>query len=221
MISFSYSFLDRFYNVCPEQARRDFITKDYKKPFVQVEGGVDAHRVLEARLKEKTPLPAELASAEPIVRSFERYKVKTEVAFAVDRWIKPCGFWGQGGADGHAWLRGKFDVVAYPSEKEALIADWKTGKVREKQDQLELGAMLLMENEPAVDRVVSVNVWLKTGRPGTPYVFERSGKSPLWLKWIQKMRAVEALNPEAEWEKRPGPLCGWCPVRTCEHHRGR
>jgi hypothetical protein len=23
------------------------------------------------------------------------------------------------------------------------------------------------------------------------------------------------------WQANPTPLCGWCPVNTCEFHRGR
>src|SRR5690242_16958733 len=104
-LAFSYSFLDCFYNVCPEQARGAFVTRQWKKSFAQVDGGIDAHRVIEDRLKTRKPLPAQIAHAEPFVQSFERMgTVEAEVQLAVDRQVQRTGFW-----DG--WLRGKFDVV--------------------------------------------------------------------------------------------------------------
>lgn len=213
MIQFSYSFLEAF-DQCPEKARGTFVTRKYKRKWAAAtEGGIDAHAALEARLKGKTPLPPFLEGAEPIARSLERAgTVETEVLLGVTEWIKPHNSWG-------AWLRGKFDVVVRRAPK-AIIADWKTGKVREKEDQVELGALLLMETDPTIEEVTGFNIWLKTGAIGIPYRFHRDGKTARWGRWIAKIRKVEGLDPGIEWEKRPSGLCPWCPISSCEHYRG-
>jgi len=215
---FSFSFLDRFYNVCPEQARRDFVTKDYKKPFLQVAGGIDDHRALESRIKHGEGLPPGASpAAEPMVRALEaRGPIQAEAAFAVDKHLHPVRFFD----NDRAWLRGKYDVVQRFGAR-AFIGDWKTGKTKEASDQLEIGALLLMESDPAVETVTGANLWLKAGKVGQPYTFTRAEKGARWAKWVGKMNAVEKLDPDKVWDKREGPLCNWCPNRECEHFTGR
>lgn len=216
-LAFSYSFLNCFYEICPEQARGTYVTRQWKRSYdAKADGGVDAHKAFEQRIKYRIPLPVPFEHAEPFVQSFERMgAVEPEVQLAIDRNVQPVDFW-----DG--WLRGKFDVVIrWRDKRKAFVSDWKTGKPRESHDQLELGALLLMANDSTVDTVTGVNVWLKTRHLGSPYTFTRATVDRLWAKWIAKMQAVERLDRNQEWEKRPGPLCNWCPVKSCEHYRER
>ena len=214
-ITFSYSLLDRFYNVCPEQARRDFITKDFKKPFTQVAGGIDAHKVIEQRIKNKTPLPDDAKSAEPCVLAMEqRGPIQAEVSLAIDRHLRPADFW-----DKSVLLRGKFDAVQ-ETRTTAFIGDWKTGKVREKEDQLELGSLMLMEAKPHLVSVFAANIWLQAGKLGTMFKFDRADKGARWAKWLGKMKKIEELDPSVVWERREGPLCNWCIVSDCVHWKG-
>ena len=216
-LSFSYSFLSQDIT-CPEAARHLYVLRDFKNTWT-VSDGIDAHKILEQRLKSKQPLPDALAHAEPMVQSLEKYAIEplqVEVSYAVDRNLMPVGFW-----DRSVFLRGKYDVVVrYPQEHRACIADWKTGRVRESSDQLELGALLLMANDPAVDEVSGCNLWLQSSKVGTPYKFKRLEKGPLWAKWLSKIQAIEKRDPQVEWEKREGPLCAYCPVKTCNYYRG-
>jgi PD-(D/E)XK nuclease superfamily len=217
-VIFSYSFLDQDQK-CPEAARNLFVLKSFKKTYT-VEGGIDIHKLLEQRLKHRTPLPASLAHAEPFVASIEKYAVQpveAEISFAVDRDLKPVGFWDKG-----AFLRGKYDVVMrYPEQQSACVLDWKSGKIRESEDQLELGALLLMASDQRIDRVTGVNLWLQGyGTFGKPYTFKRLEKGPRWAKWLARIHAIEKRDPAVEWEKRPSGLCGYCPVKTCNYYRG-
>lgn len=211
---FSYSFLDQFYNVCPESARQQFVTRRFKKTF-EVKDGIDIHREIEARVKQSVPLPSHSANVEPYIKSFEKQgELNVEVPLAVDRMMRPVAFWSK---LIEPYLRGKFDVFVRRGSR-AVLADWKSGKKREKPDQLEIGALLLFENEPEIETVTGVNVWLKTQELGQPYVFHRRDKGMAWARWIAKMKGIEALEPNKEWPKRQGPLCNWCPVTECEHN---
>lgn len=210
-IQFSYSFLSQDEN-CPEAARHLFILRDFKKTY-SVQGGIDDHKVLERRMRFKEPLPDVLKKAEPLVVSLEQSgKPEVEVSLAVKRDMTPIGFW-----DGY--LRGKYDVIVR-QEKTAFIGDWKSGKVRESSDQLEIGSLLLMATYPAIDEVVGVNIWLQAPKLGTPFVFKRTEIEGRWLKWVRRMQMIEQRDPDEDWEKRESALCAYCPVATCRFYRG-
>ncbi len=181
--------------------------------------GTDVHAVLEKRIKEKAPAPI----GEPFVQAFERQgAVEAEVALAVNHWLKPISFWGGNGI-GHQTeplIRGKFDVVITQGSS-AIYADWKTGKPYENNElQFRIGALLLFAARPELQQVTGFNVWLKTGKLGQPYVFKRTETSPQWAALIKQMRTIEARDPKVEWEKQPGPLCKFCPVRSCVAYQG-
>lgn len=212
-LSFSYTMFDAF-DQCPEKCRRLYVTRDIKQTYtVQSQGGVDTHKALEKRIKYQTPLPDSLLHAEPFVRSFETLgTVESEVLLGVDHNINPLHSWS-------AWLRGKFDVVV-KSGVRAVYGDWKDGKVREKEDQLEIGALLILESDSKIQSVTGFNIWLKTGQVGPTLTVTREGKSARWLKWVQKSRQIESLNPQVVWDRRQSGLCPWCAVHDCPNFTG-
>lgn len=215
-LSFSYSFLDQDRN-CPEAARHLYVLRDFKKSWT-VESGIDAHKEIEKRLRNKKPLPPSLSSAEAFCQALEKdgLPVEVEISLAVDQYIEPTTFFHPS-----AYLRGKFDVVKRDrAKRKAFIGDWKTGNPRESDEQLAIGADLLFENDHDIDTVTGANIWLKTGKIGTPYTFTRSDKSSRWAPRIKRLREIEARDPKQDWEKREGPLCRYCPVKTCENYQG-
>lgn len=227
MTAITYSFtLLRDEEQCPEMVRSTTITKRFKKHFTkELTTGVDQHTAIEHRVKHRTPLPPEHYRFEPIVASFEALgPIEAELPLAVNHRCEPVGFWGASGI-GHQispWVRGKYDVVVRRhSERRALIGDWKSGRADyEKELQLEIGALLLMWNDPEIDTVAGLNVYLKTGKPGRSYVFRRDEISPRTARLIKRTREIDARNTQQVWEKRPGPLCPWCPVADCENFKG-
>ena len=209
----SYSSLDQHRN-CPEAMRQIYVLRAYKKTWT-VQGGIDEHKVLEDRLKTKTPLPPSLAASERYVQALEARgtPVEVELSLAVDRSLHPVDFWSKA-----AWLRGKYDVRLLAPPR-ALLADWKTGKRRESPDQLELGALLTFANDERIQEVTGVNVWLHHGGLGTPYIFRRD-EDMRWIPWLRKMGDIEKKDPAAEWERKPSGLCLYCPVKVCPESRG-
>ena len=112
---FSYSFLDQHKN-CPEAARQIYVLRAYKKTWT-VQGGIDEHKVLEDRLKTKTPRPPSLAASERYVQALEARgtPVEVELSLAVDRSLHPVDFWSKA-----AWLR--FRAATNPSS----LRNWAT-----------------------------------------------------------------------------------------------
>lgn len=212
-LTFSYSLLAQFDN-CPEAARHLFILRDYKKSYT-VEEGIDIHKAMESRIRYQHALPQPLAIMEPYVQSLERAgQPIPELSLAVTKDMRPSGFWVD-----QAYLRGKFDVVLRTGPT-AFLGDWKSGKVREASDQLEIGAMLLMATYPEIEQVVGANIWLKKPGPGTPYSFHRKTLDTTWLKWLKRMQAIESKDSNVPWETRDSPLCNYCPVSVCSHNPG-
>lgn len=216
-LAHSHSSLSTF-DTCPEQMRHLYIVKKFKKSWTpEKDGGIDAHAVLEQRIKLQRPLPSELASAEALVASFERMgSVEAEVSLAVNRDLKPTAFF-----DKNVWFRGKYDVVlSWPEKARAFIGDWKTGKVRESSEQIERGALLFLRSFSWAKTVAGANIWLQTGKPGTLYKFRREDADHRWAKLIKKMLDIEALDEKVSWERKASPLCPYCPVADCPNYRG-
>lgn len=219
---FSYTLL-RDYGNCPEAVRQITILKNYKKTFTgDMLNGTDVHNVLENYIKSKTTT-TEVPFGQQIVDGFRRQgTVEAEVPLAVNRWLKPISFWGESGVGAKIdpLIRGKFDVVVTSSDT-VVYADWKTGKPYENNEmQFRIGALILFAARPAVQRVTGLNVWLKTGKLGQPYVFTRERASLEWAPLMKKMAEIEMRKTDVEWEKQDGPLCSYCPVKTCQHYRG-
>ena len=210
-LQFSYSFLQQ-YDSCPEQARHLYVLRTYKKEWP---AGIDIHKSMENRFRYGQSLPPELSHAEPLAVSLERQgKPECEVSLAVDRDLRPAKSY-----DG--WLRGKWDVVLrWPDKARAFIGDWKSGKIRETVDQIEIGALLLMAADPRISEVHGANFWIGNGKAqlGVPYTIKRSESR--WPKWLARMATIEKLDRNEPWEMRESALCGWCPVKVCPHYRG-
>jgi hypothetical protein len=95
----------------------------------------------------------------------------------------------------------------------AVLLDWKTGKVREDPFELEVQAVLFQAHEPIVEHLYGQYVWLREGRRGK--LHDVSDTKRTWAR-------IQALANEIEnsrYDKTPGPLCNWCPVKDCEHNK--
>jgi PD-(D/E)XK nuclease superfamily len=209
-VIYSYSFFSDLEN-CPRKAQHKYVLKDVEK------GDSDAlilgrvtHERMENRLKGLTPTAYEY---EPYAVALDPHTKHVEVALAITTNEKGCGFW-----DKAAWFRGKVDVAVTQDDK-CLIIDWKTGKPRENPLELELFSTLIWRNNTDLRHFEGRYVWLKDMRVGKAHALD-----PIAGLNYVKRRDVEVqalLRRGGEWPANSGPLCGYCPVKTCEHWRER
>ena len=136
--------------------------------------------------------------------------LKAEVKVAADSNGVACDYYAKEVA-----FRGKVDVLIQTTN-EAVLVDWKTGKVREDPLELEIQASLVGINLPSVGVLSGYYVWLADGKIGRKHSFDSPKKTFDGLTRIRE----EAMN-RTEWEPKPNPLCGYCPLRTCEFNRRR
>ena len=204
----SFSFLSCYLN-CPFDAYHRYVVKDI--PYVetpQQKAGNEVHKALEHRLKGK-PLPKELHRHEHWVKPLERYTIEPELRLGITTEGKPTDFFAK-----DVWGRGKIDVPIVEGDN-AVILDWKNGKVWEDPFELRVQAVLLKAKYPNLKRIQGSYVWLNESRVGV--IYDLSDVGATWSKICALMEEVAG----SEWEKKPGKLCGFCPVKSCEHNRNK
>lgn len=214
--AWSYSGLTAFED-CP---RRFWLTKVAKlveePPTQATDWGIEVHKHLELRATEGAPLPEYLAEWEHLFARLDQapHKVFAERKIALTRNLEPTGFF-----DSDCWYRGVVDLAV--AGKQAMLLDWKTGKVKDNHDQLKLFSLAWMAEHPTTERCRTAYVWLKFGKV-TSLDVHRDQIPVLWQEFIPRVRRLEAAYDADKWPARVSGLCnGWCPAteQHCPHWR--
>lgn len=212
----TYSFLNDFEN-CPRKAWHRYVAKDLpREPKSEAQSwGIAVHDGFKARLTEGKALPVNMFRYEPLALSVERAadgkKMMVEEWFAINAVGQPVGAW-----DKDVWLKGKPDVLIY-GEQTGFIPDWKTGKKREDAFELEVFGLLAKCKFRGLNRMVGAYIWLQEAKAGKIHDLSNFAATFNKIKAIDK--TVQMLPVEKEWDANPNPLCGWCPVKKCEHNK--
>lgn len=201
-------------DTCLRLYHHKHILKD--TPFEESEAsrwGNRVHTAMENRLKSGKPLADGMQAYEQFVPEKSghlRGLIEAKLGILADG--TACDFFA---AD--VWGRGKVDFALLNMEHHhAAIVDWKTGKMREDPDELEIFAVLLKAKYPALERITGWYVWLKECRLGKVHdLSDTNGKLANIKYRVQKLQ--EALKMDA-WPARQNPLCPWCGVKSCEFH---
>jgi hypothetical protein len=204
----SYSSLTA-YETCPRRYYLTRVTKDIVEPETDAtRWGTEVHTALENRVKDGIPVPDSMKKWERLADRVKMYggEVFTERQYALTADFKQTGW-----RDADAWVRGIVDVGVLLGDR-AVIADWKTGKVKTDSDQLKLFAAFVFHTEPGVEKVNTGFVWL-AHKKITSEKFVRGDVSRVWQGFIPRVRRVEIAYEADKWEPRPSGLCkAWCPV---------
>lgn len=188
-------------------------------PFQETEAtryGNRVHSAIEAYIKEGTPLPEEHARFQPAVdallskpgRRFAEYQM------ALTDLLTPCDW-----KSPHAWVRGIADILIVDDDNlTAWVGDWKTGNNRyPDRDQLVLMSLMTFSNFPHIRRVNSALIFLLKNDI-VKLKMTREEMNDSWWKYRERVAKLSASYKNNVWNPRATPLCGWCPVKTCEHH---
>lgn len=219
---FAHTLLSKF-ELCPRQFEHLYILKDLPKepPSQALKDGRDAHLAFETRLKNGTPLPDAWKGLEGYCASLQGWRPLIEVSLGITQAGEPSGFW-----DDRTWFRGKLDVaVLHPlpgdmgNPVSGVILDWKTGKRREDPDELEIFGLLLKANFPLVKQVKGYYIWLKEGRVGQMFDLGQTEEKLAQLR--QRTERIELAFKANFFPPVENPLCGWCPVKSCQFNKRR
>lgn len=214
-IKWSYSGLKDYQN-CPRQYQEVKVLKRYeKRPTKQMLYGTEVHTALENYVKDGAPL----------AKNYERFKDLVdplaemagtkypEHRMALTHERAPCTF----GAKDY-WVRGIADLLVV-DEEFAFIVDYKTGSNKYPDPkQLQLMALMVFEHFPEV-------VYIKAGLLFVMHnhfvasEYHRDDKEKLWGDFQPTLERLSTSFKNDVWQANPTPLCGWCPVQTCEFYK--
>ena len=214
-IKWSYSALKDYQN-CPKQYHEVKVLKRFvKKPTKQTQYGLEVHSALENYVKDGAPLPPHLKQyarqLDPL-REMEGEKYpEHKMALTFDR--TPCSF----GATDY-WVRGIADLLVVDGDQ-AFIVDYKTGSNRfPDPKQLQLMALMTFAHFPEVKHVKAGLLFVAHEHFVTSE-YARENSDRLWTDFLAPIERLRLSFVNGSWQPNPTPLCGWCPVSTCEFFR--
>jgi CRISPR/Cas system-associated exonuclease Cas4 (RecB family) len=215
-VKWSFSSLKQYIN-CPKQYQEVKVLKKYETILTQqMRYGTDVHSALENYAKDGTALPHNYkrfaSMVDPLLEiDGTRY---IEHRMALDENKQPCS-WGKG-----YWVRGIVDFMVIEGDT-AFIVDYKTGSDKYPDlKQLRLMALMTFAHFPEVNRVKAGLMFILHNN-FIPEEYVRDNMETLWTNFTPDLERLQLSYENDTWQMNPTPLCGWCPVSTCEHHRSR
>ena len=221
MTAWSYSSLKTFQQ-CPKKYYHLKVAKDIKDDGSEATVyGQEIHKVAEDFVKDGTPIPEKFAFIKPVVEALNRIKGEkhTEIQLGVANnggKLSPCGFFDKG-----VWYRGIADLLII-NEDEGYLVDYKSSKNAKYADlkQLDLLAAAVFLHYPQVTKLKSALLFVVSNE-----FVNKEHNSQHKLAYFEHVRYdLERLEKAMEtgvWNAVSGPLCGWCPVKTCHNYRER
>jgi len=215
--TWSYSALKDYVN-CPKQYHEVKVLQNFtKKATEQMLYGTEVHKALEDYVAE----------GKPLAKNYERFKpvldVLTEIPgtkypefkMALNREKLPCDF-----DDDNRWVRGIADLLIVDGES-AFIVDYKTGSNKYPDPkQLKLMALMVFSHFPEVKHI-KAGLLFVMHNSFTSEEYVREDIDKLWGAFYPDLERLKMSLETNAWMPNPTPLCGWCPVSSCEFHKER
>jgi len=217
-MSFTWSFSSlKDYVNCPKQYQEIKVLKNFfKKPTPQMLYGTEVHKACEDYVREGVPL----------AKNYERFKSVLDALvdipghkypehkMALNQSKEPCSY----GKD--YWVRGIVDLLIVDGDH-AFIVDYKTGSNRYPDPkQLKLMALMTFAHFPEVN-VIKAGLLFVMHESFMDEHYQREDIPKLWKAFEGDLARLQLSYDNDTWQPNPTPLCGWCPVTTCEYHKER
>ena len=217
MPSWSYSSL-KVFQQCPKKYYHLRIAKDVSQPDTEATiYGKEVHKAAEDYMRDGVPIPEKFAYMRPILAKLEaiegdRYCELEMALKEVGGAYVPCDF-----QDPGYWWRGIADLLIVNGDV-AYMIDYKTSKNAKYADLKQLDAMAacIFRMFPEVKRIKSALLFVVSGE----FVHKEHNCDTDYLKGFRfDLERLETAVATNVWNAVSGPLCGWCPVKTCVHFR--
>jgi hypothetical protein len=221
MTAWSYSSIKTF-DQCPKKYFHLKVVKDVKDEGNEASiYGNDAHEAAEHYIKHGTPIPDKFKIMRPVVETLAKFpgEKHTEMKLGVKHGLtgfEPCGFF-----DKEVWYRGIVDLLIVDGDTAHMI-DYKTGKNAKYADmkQLDLMAGAVFTHFREINKIKSGLAYVVSNEfPKKVHV--RDKLADYMSVFDRQLDSLEDAMQAGVFNPKSGPLCGWCPVTTCEHHRPR
>lgn len=218
MTAWSYSSIKTF-EQCPKKYFHLKVAKDVKdEPGEAADYGTAVHLAAEEYIRDGKPIPEKFAYMRPVVERLAAIPgdKHAELKLGVKQDLSPCGFF-----DRDVWWRGIADLLIINGHK-AHCVDYKTGKSARYADtkQLDLLAGAVFAHFPEVTVVKSALAFVVSGE-FIPKTHMRVEKRTYMSVFDNQLEALETAMENGVFNAKTSPLCGWCPVESCEHWKPR
>jgi RecB family exonuclease len=221
MTAWSYSSIKTF-DQCPRKYYHTRVAKDFlDTPGPEAQYGTDVHTAAEEFVKNGTAIPQKYGYMKPVVEKLNAIPgIKyTELKLGirkVNNAYEPCDFF-----DKDVWWRGVADFVVVDNSKGRSV-DYKTGKNTKYADmkQLDLVAGGLFVHFPDLVEIKSGLAYV-VANEFLPKKHVREDKDKYLSAFDNQLDRLESALHSGVWNTKPSGLCGWCPVKSCEHWRER
>ena len=211
--AWSWSALESF-ETCPKRHWHLRVKKDYKEgPSEALDYGSMVHKAIERFIKKGTKLPLDIRHLEKMVLPFKEAPGEKicEQKLALNEDFELTGWF-----DGDVWVRTVIDL-AVVGDHVATLVDWKTGKQKSDEGQLDLCAAVMFSALPEVNTIHSGYGWTTT-RKFTKSTVEREELPKIWNRLLPRVKRFQLAYVTTEFPARPSGLCRkWCPVSSCPH----
>lgn len=212
--TWSFSSLKDYVN-CPRQYHEIKVLKRFEKSVTpQMTYGSEVHKALEDYVGEGKPLAKNYERFKPVLDALvdipgTKYP---EFKMALDKDRQPCQY-GKG-----YWVRGIVDLLIVDGDS-AFIVDYKTGSNRYPDPkQLKLMALMTFAHFPEV-RKVKAGLLFVMHDSFMSEEYDRDSIESIWGYFTPDLERLTMSFETDQWIPNPTPLCGWCPVNTCEFHK--
>lgn len=213
-VKWSHSSLKDFEG-CARRYHEVKLLKKYPTPETeQIKYGKELHKAAEDYVRDGTPIPEQFAFVKPTIdalmtKSGRRYP---EFEMALTENLTPCGF-----KDDAVWVRGIADLLIVDDDNlTAWVVDYKTGNNKYPDvGQLELMSLMVFANFPHIRQVNSALLFVvKETMVKAKMMVEEAPAA--WQRYRERVAKLAACHDNDVWNPNQTPLCGWCPVRSCE-----
>ena len=219
VIKWSHSAL-KDYEGCARRYHEVKILKNY--PFtdtVHTIYGKRLHKAAEDFVRDGTPIPEEFAFVQPVVDSLMKKPGRklAEYEMGVTEDLRPCGF-----KDDEVWVRGIADLLIVDDDGlKAWVFDYKTGNDKyPDRDQLILMSLMVFSHFPHIRQVNSALLFVVKDSI-VKHKMTRDEAEFHWWRYRERVAQLAKSMEANVWNPTQTPLCGWCPVRSCEFNKQR
>ena len=216
-ISWSHSSLKQ-YEQCARQYHEVKILKKY--PFQETEAtryGTQLHLAAEEHIKDDKPLPPQFAFIQPTLDALKKKPGRklAEQKMALDEELCPVGWF-----DKKVWVRGIADLLIVDDENlTAWVVDYKTGNNKyPDREQLVLMSLMVFRHYPHIREVKSALLFV-VKEDMVKHSMSVDEAEAEWWKYRERVGRIAASMEADVWNPTRTPLCGWCPVKSCEFHK--
>ena len=216
-VTWSHSSL-KDYEGCARRYHAVKILKLY--PFQETQAtryGTQLHLAAEEYIRDDKPLPPEF---EFIQGTLDALKAKpgrklAEQKMALDEKLNPVGWF-----DKTVWVRGIADLLILDDDNlTAWVVDYKTGNNKyPDRDQLKLMSLMVFKHYPHIREVKSALLFVvKEDMVKHNMSIEEADAE--WWKYRERVGRIAASMEADVWNPNRTPLCGYCPVQSCEFNK--